>query len=857
MTYSYVDVSYDHFAALEIAALAVDGILAGTDCQAGRFCPEMAIQRWQFAVWMVRVLDGGEPALRESRFTDIEGRPWWESHVERLAELDVTQGCGSRPARFCPTDTVTRAQMAAFIDRAFDLADGGPAGFVDTAGVFSADSIDRLHHAGVSRGCSSAPLRFCPDLSLTRAQMAALLHRARPEVGDVPLVQDRLPDIEFSVNPPDTARIVASVYICAAPNAFTDDAVAREVAAFNSELSTFFARNSRGQSDLSFTHGGVISPPVSRTSAWSNESIAKWADQDGFQGPCYDHLIAAGVSEPFVILADVSMSGVGGYGWPDAWPAVESHVMVPTRSRWGAGYSVLMAHELGHAFYGLCHTFDGALICSRQGSDPDIKANCTRQGCGQREDLTELARSVMSYYDYGREARLSDSYVACSQRQWLRWTDNCDDAAPPDAPGAPFLTPGNRQVAVAWTAPADNGAPVTEYTVSTRPSGGNWTNWGPYSSTQATISGLTNGTRHDVRVQARNTHGTSNWSPTAAATPAGPPPATNPTLTVSRGGAGVAGSCRAGDGCEWVHGSGSGWTPGAQFWVKCGNFVDTSRNIPVNYRARYVDSNGNLSWGDGICVSNFSHSVEVWTNADGRFGRTIAAPQSRPPVVPSSSCTVTSLGTVSGSASRTGNWSSDCGSSQRGNDHYARQYRFVVGAEADVRIDLESSTDTYLYLLSSSGSLIEDDDDGGSGSNSRITRRLAAGTYVAEATTYDSDQTGSFTLRVRTTPRASAASPTLTVSRGGTGVAGSCTAGSGCRWVHGSGSGWTPGAQFWIKCGDFVDTSRNIPVNYRARYVDNNGNLSWGDGICLSNFSHSVEVWTSADGPVRTAIQAP
>ena len=336
-----------------------------------------------------------------------------------------------------------------------------------------------------------------------------------------------------------------------------------------------------------------------------------------------------------------------------------------------------------------------------------------------------------------------------------------------------------------------------------------------------------------------------------------PPPATNPTLTVSRGGAGVAGSCTAGDGCEWVHGSGSGWTPGAQFWVKCGNFVDTSRNIPVTYRARYVDSNGNLSWGDGICVSNFSHRVEVWTTADGRLSRTVAAPQSQPSVVPSSSCTATSLGTVSGSASRTGNWSRDCGSSRRGNDHYARQYTFVVGAEADVQIDLESSTDTYLYLLSSSGSLIEDDDDGGSGTNSRITRRLAAGTYVAEATTYGSDQTGSFTLRVRTTPRASAASPTLTVSRGGAGVAGSCRAGDGCEWVHGSGSGWTPGAQFWVKCGNFVDTSRNIPVTYRARYVDSNGNLSWGNGICVSNFSHSVEVWTSADGRVSRTIAAP
>ena len=121
IVYDYADVADGHYAALDIAALAADGVLAGTDCQIGQFCPGDAIQRWVFAVWMVRVLDGGDPEITSSRFDDIPGQPWWENHVERLAELGVTAGCDVNPVRYCPTDTVTRAQMAAFLDRAFDL----------------------------------------------------------------------------------------------------------------------------------------------------------------------------------------------------------------------------------------------------------------------------------------------------------------------------------------------------------------------------------------------------------------------------------------------------------------------------------------------------------------------------------------------------------------------------------------------------------------------------------------------------------------------------------------------------------------------------------------------------------------
>ena len=81
------------------------------------------------AVWLVRVLDGEDPGgSGSSRFADVDAAVWWSPFVERLADLGVTAGCATGPARFCPRDSVSRAQMATFLTRAFGLVSGPDAG---------------------------------------------------------------------------------------------------------------------------------------------------------------------------------------------------------------------------------------------------------------------------------------------------------------------------------------------------------------------------------------------------------------------------------------------------------------------------------------------------------------------------------------------------------------------------------------------------------------------------------------------------------------------------------------------------------------------------------------------------------
>lgn len=105
---------------------------------------------------------------------------------------------------------------------------------------------------------------------------------------------------------------------------------------------------------------------------------------------------------------------------------------------------------------------------------------------------------------------------------------------------------------------------------------------------------------------------------------------------------------------------------------------------------------------------------------------------------------------------------SDCHSPNRPIDpegrgdgiYYAVYYDFRVSRTSEVTITLESSTDTYLYLLTGAGrngNIIDKNDDidyDTRNLNSRITMSLEPGNYSIEATTYAKEATGDFTLTI-------------------------------------------------------------------------------------------------------------
>lgn len=103
-----------------------------------------------------------------------------QGSIEAIAAAGVTTGCNPPGnTRFCPDSTVTRAQMAAFLVRALDLPPAPPAGFVDTDGLVFREDIDRIAGAGITSGCNPpANDRYCPEAPVNRGQMAAFLARS-------------------------------------------------------------------------------------------------------------------------------------------------------------------------------------------------------------------------------------------------------------------------------------------------------------------------------------------------------------------------------------------------------------------------------------------------------------------------------------------------------------------------------------------------------------------------------------------------------------------------------------------------------------------------------------------------------
>ncbi len=200
--FSDVRVGGTHGAAIE--ALADLGVFTGTECGDGLFCPDQPVNRWVMAVWLIRVLGHEVKAPGTSRFADVEATEWWSPYAEELADRNISVGCETGPLRYCPDDPVTRAQMATFLFRAFGLDSAPPAGFTDTEGNDAhRTNIDALAAAGLTVGCGTDPLRYCPDDPVTRAQMATFLHRAllrqneQTVEADSIVISDDVPDMNL------------------------------------------------------------------------------------------------------------------------------------------------------------------------------------------------------------------------------------------------------------------------------------------------------------------------------------------------------------------------------------------------------------------------------------------------------------------------------------------------------------------------------------------------------------------------------------------------------------------------------------------------------------------------------------
>jgi VCBS repeat-containing protein len=119
--------------------------------------------------------------IETATFSDVPfDHPRW-AYIETLWENGLTAGCSTSPLKFCPDQTMTRAESAAFLMRGLYGSSYVPPA---VTGIFTGDNwsdasiswgqkwAEALYNAGLTSGCGTSPLKFCPTRTTTRIEGA-------------------------------------------------------------------------------------------------------------------------------------------------------------------------------------------------------------------------------------------------------------------------------------------------------------------------------------------------------------------------------------------------------------------------------------------------------------------------------------------------------------------------------------------------------------------------------------------------------------------------------------------------------------------------------------------------------------
>lgn len=178
---TFADVSPDNFALPWIEKLYNARVTGGCSTDPLLYCPDQAVTRAQMAVFLARSMNGSSytsAGTTAAIFGDVPSSYWADTWIKQLAANGITSGCGN--GNYCPEASVTRAQMAIFLLRSkygssyVPPAIGGSTGFSDVpTDHWAAAWIKQLAAERITGGCGNG--NYCPDTPVTRAQMAVFL----------------------------------------------------------------------------------------------------------------------------------------------------------------------------------------------------------------------------------------------------------------------------------------------------------------------------------------------------------------------------------------------------------------------------------------------------------------------------------------------------------------------------------------------------------------------------------------------------------------------------------------------------------------------------------------------------------
>ncbi len=158
--------------------IASIGVTVGCNPAGTLYCPSRDVTRAQMASFLARAFN--LPATATDYFSDDDASIH-EVDINRLAASGITLGCNP-PANtsYCPNREVSRAEMATFLVRALDLQPWSAHYFVDVPTTYPnhAANINALAGHGITVGCTPDGRNFCPRATVKRDQMASFLTRA-------------------------------------------------------------------------------------------------------------------------------------------------------------------------------------------------------------------------------------------------------------------------------------------------------------------------------------------------------------------------------------------------------------------------------------------------------------------------------------------------------------------------------------------------------------------------------------------------------------------------------------------------------------------------------------------------------
>jgi parallel beta-helix repeat protein len=161
-----------------VIKIARNGVTAG--CGGGNYCRNASVTRAQMAVFLLKAEHGSTyvPPTCTGIFGDVICPSAFANWIERLSAEGITGGCGG--GNYCPSNPVTRAQMAVFLLKTEHGSTYVPpvctGRFLDvTCPSAFADWIEQLFNEGVTGGCGGG--NYCPNNPNTRGQMAVFLSK--------------------------------------------------------------------------------------------------------------------------------------------------------------------------------------------------------------------------------------------------------------------------------------------------------------------------------------------------------------------------------------------------------------------------------------------------------------------------------------------------------------------------------------------------------------------------------------------------------------------------------------------------------------------------------------------------------